>query len=47
MFGSGLSPSDWAKEIHLAIELIDQAPFLTADQKADIGARRGRGAILR
>jgi len=36
MFGSGLSPSDWAHDIHLAIELIQEAPFLTSDQKSDI-----------
>lgn len=36
MFGSGLSPNDWAEHIGSAIALIDDAPFLTQSQKADI-----------
>lgn len=36
MFGSGLSPSDWTKDIAAAIALIDEAPFLSRSQKADI-----------
>lgn len=36
MFGSGLSPKDWAREIGVAVELINQAPFLTLEQKNDI-----------
>jgi predicted TIM-barrel fold metal-dependent hydrolase len=36
MFGSGLSPKDWAGGIGVAIELINQAPFLTPEQKNDI-----------
>lgn len=36
MFGSGLSPGNWAKEISVAIALIEQAPFLTPGEKADI-----------
>lgn len=36
MFGSGLSPTDWAEEISKAIELINQAPFLSQDEKNDI-----------
>ena len=36
MFGSGLSPEDWVQDISQAIRLIDEAPFLTAEQKDDI-----------
>lgn len=36
MFGSGLSPDDWAQEIGNAVALIHNAPFLTQNQKADI-----------
>jgi len=36
MFGSGLSPEDWVQDISRAIRLIDEAPFLTAEQKDDI-----------
>ena len=36
MFGSGLSPESWATEIVAAITLLNEAPFLTTPQKADI-----------
>ena len=36
MFGSGLSPSDWLADIGTAIALINGAPSLTAEQRADI-----------
>jgi len=36
MFGSGLSPEDWVQDISQAIRLIEEAPFLTAEQKDDI-----------
>jgi uncharacterized protein len=36
MFGSSLSPEDWGHDIGQAIQLIDEAPFLTAEQKDDI-----------
>ena len=36
MFGSGLAPDEWPGEILTAIALINEAPFLTAEQRADI-----------
>ncbi len=36
MFGSGLSPKDWATDIDAALEPIDSAVFLTPEQKEDI-----------
>ena len=36
MFGSGLSPADWRAEIATAIALVEEAPFLTSEQKAGI-----------
>ncbi len=36
MFGSGLSPRDWATDIDTAIEAVESAVFLTPQQKEDI-----------
>jgi predicted TIM-barrel fold metal-dependent hydrolase len=36
MFGSGLAPDEWPGEIRTAIALVNEAPFLTAEQRADI-----------
>jgi predicted TIM-barrel fold metal-dependent hydrolase len=36
MFGSGLSPTDWATDIDAALQAIESAVFLTPEQKEDI-----------
>jgi len=36
MFGSGLAPDEWPGEIRAAIALVNEAPFLTSEQRDDI-----------
>ena len=36
MFGSGLAPDEWPGEIRTAIALVNEAPFLTPEQREDI-----------
>jgi uncharacterized protein len=35
MFGSGLTPEEWPREIRTAIALINEVPFLTSEQRDD------------